>query len=392
MIVGLLAGFIFGVAMRALNNDFLFDVSPWLLVAVLISFVILLPFSRCVYILFAILAGLVLAIFRCNTVDFSVNAKELDNLEFMTDFQADFANKIRQNIPEEESKLGLSYLLGMKSGLSKEMSELLRIVGMSHIVVASGTHLSILIGVCRKIFGKISRFAGLLFSLIFIFLFGSMISWTPSILRAAIVSFLSISAWYVGRKWQAWRIILFAMAITLMIEPRFFLNIGWELSFGAYAGIMLLTPRIKQFLFKTDKINFISETLIASIAATIMCLPITLYYFGTFSLLSFPANLIILPTMPMVMGMTFLTGAFSFLPVVGMIFGKVSCLMLDFHILVVKWLGEKTYLLSSIPINQPWVWLIYLAIFGLIALSWALEKRKTISCGGSFSCVSQSRR
>ena len=73
-----------------------------------------------------------------------------------------FAERIRKLIPEPEVNLGLSYLLGMRTGLSDELDENLRTVGLVHIVVASGAHLSILVEIARKIFGKISRFAGLL--------------------------------------------------------------------------------------------------------------------------------------------------------------------------------------------------------------------------------------
>ena len=48
-----------------------------------------------------------------------------------------FADGIAQNIPEDEAKLGLAYLLGMKNGLSDSLNEALRVVGLVHIVVAS---------------------------------------------------------------------------------------------------------------------------------------------------------------------------------------------------------------------------------------------------------------
>ena len=63
-----------------------------------------------------------------------------------------FAERIKRLIPETEASLGLSYLLGMKAGLPDELAENLRAVGLVHIVVASGAHLSILVEVARRIF------------------------------------------------------------------------------------------------------------------------------------------------------------------------------------------------------------------------------------------------
>ena len=62
--------------------------------------------------------------------------------------------RVKSQIPEEQADLGLSYLLGMKAGLSEKLDENLRVVGLTHIVVASGAHLAILVEVVKKIFGK----------------------------------------------------------------------------------------------------------------------------------------------------------------------------------------------------------------------------------------------
>ena len=105
-----------------------------------------------------------------------------------------FAERIRGLVPEPEVQLGLSYLLGLKTGLPDELDENLRVVGLTHIVVASGTHLSILVEVARKIFGKLSRFAGVLFAGVFVVFFMAMVGWTPSILRAGLMTLLMLVA------------------------------------------------------------------------------------------------------------------------------------------------------------------------------------------------------
>ena len=113
-----------------------------------------------------------------------------------------FAGRIKDVVSEPEANLGLSYLLGMKTGLTNELNEKLRMVGLVHIVVASGAHLSILVEIARRIFGKISRFAGTFFATFSILSFMVMIGFTPSIMRAGIMSILVIMAQHVGRKFE----------------------------------------------------------------------------------------------------------------------------------------------------------------------------------------------
>ena len=63
-----------------------------------------------------------------------------------------FADAVRTAIPEPQASLGIGYLTGQKSALPSDLSEALQIAGLSHIVVASGYNLTILVRLARRIF------------------------------------------------------------------------------------------------------------------------------------------------------------------------------------------------------------------------------------------------
>ena len=290
-----------------------------------------------------------------------------------------FADMVRKVVPEEEAQLGLSYLLGMKTGLSSELSENLRMVGLTHIVVASGAHLSILVEVARRMFGRLSRFSGLLFSVIFVVFFMAMVGWTPSILRAGIMAILTLVSWYVGRKIAPWRLILMVAAFTLMLEPSFIVNLGWLLSFASYAGIMMLGPWMKRFFYGERKPGFVGSTVLTTVAATVMTLPLVLYYYGTMSLISVVANLLILPTLPWAMGLVFVAGVLAVVPWVSVVVGWCTKILLDFHIAVVGWFGGMRGFLVEIGVGHGWVFGVYVVIVvigGFYILKKELDKRK----------------
>ncbi len=292
-----------------------------------------------------------------------------------------FAGRVLGLISDTEAKLGLSYLLGMRSGLPDDLDEKLRVVGLVHIVVASGAHLSILVGIMRKIFGGVSRFAQLLFSLLFISFFMTMIGFTPSILRAGIMSILALLAWYVGRKFAPWRIILIVAAFTLILNPMFTINLGWLLSFASYGGIMILGPRMVKFFYGAKKPGFIASIIITTIAATLMTLPVILYFYGQVSLISLFANLLILPTLPYAMGLVFLTGVFAGLPGIETTVAWIATRLLSFHIEVVGWLGEMEYFLVKISPYQVWVFGIYAVIFLLLLVARLRKWTKSLKNG-----------
>ena len=179
------------------------------------------------------------------------------------------------------------------------------------------------------------------------------------------MAILTLASWYVGRKIAPWRLILITMAFTLILNPMFLTELGFLLSFASYIGIMMLGPSISKFFYGEKKPGFVASVIITTVAATLMTLPITLYYFGQVSIISILANLLILPTLPLAMGLTFAAGVFQF--------GFLAEKLLDFHILIVEWLASMEQFLIKIERYNPAVFLIYLII--LIPFLWWFFRR-----------------
>lgn len=293
-------------------------------------------------------------------------------------FKAFFSDRIRDYIASPEVDLGLGYLMGMKSGLSDEFSEALRTVGMTHVIVASGAHLGILVGAAKKLFGRLSKFAGLMFSILLIIAFVLTVGFTPSMTRAALVTTLSLMMGYVGRKFRPWRLLILVAALTLLIEPVNFLSLGWQLSFASFFGILILAPRLGRFLYGGKTPPWLAGMLITSFATSLVCAPILIYNFGSISLLSFVANLVILPTLPYVMLLVFLVGATSFLPALAGLLALPATWLLDFHISIVNLLSEKTMFVVNLPATDPRFFLLYLpmAIILLWTQLWGHKHRR----------------
>lgn len=273
-----------------------------------------------------------------------------------------FAERIREFLPSPESELGLGYLMGMKSNLPEALLTALQIVGMTHVIVASGAHLGILTNAAKKFFGKISKFASLLFSLLLIFAFVGIVGFTPSMTRAGLVSALSLLFGYVGRKFTPLRLLSFVAALTLIIEPTYFFNLGWQLSFASFFAILIFAPQLQRALYGRKKPPWLASMLITSISTTLVCAPILIYNFGNLSLLSLVVNLIILPTLPYAMLLVFLTGATSFLPIIATFFSYLARWLLDLHIMAVNFFSEKTMFVLSLPSGNAIIYLLYLPL------------------------------
>ena len=381
LVVGLAVGIVTGTVLGVVLRINFFASSAWM-VGVVVLLVMGYVKPKCAFVAVAVVAGMVLAFVRV-AGELSVwkelgEAYEvtagLETETWVIDMRDWFAGRIKGLIDEPEASLGLSYLLGMKTGLPKDLSEKLRAVGLVHIVVASGAHLAILVEVARKVFGRVSRFAGLMFASVFIVFFMAMVGWTPSILRAGIMSLLTLAAWYVGRKFEPWRIILLVAAMTLMINPLFVTNLGWLLSFASFGGIMMVGPSVTRFFYGAKKPGFIAAMIITTVSATVMTLPITLYYFGQISIISVVANLVILPTLSVAMGLVFLTGMVAGVPGIEVVVAWCAMRLLEFHITVVEWLGEMEWFLVKIDRYRAGVFWLYVVVVGVAIIGLICKK------------------
>jgi competence protein ComEC len=280
-----------------------------------------------------------------------------------------FSELIRRFIPEPEVDLSLGYLLGARRALPESLTETLRIVGLTHIVVASGYNLSVLVRFSRKIFGKLSRFAALFFSLLLIGLFISITGFTPSMLRAGMVAVLSLIAWYVGRNFHPMKLLLLVAAATLLVNPYYIVDLGWILSIMSFAGVIIVAPLITAFFYGEGKPNAVARIVVETLAAQAVCLPVLLYFFGTFSLVSVVANVLIVPTIPAVMALTFATGICAFIPVLAEVFGFIATWILKFHIFVIDFFGARTEFLVSFAAGSLWTLGLYVPIVGFLVFA-----------------------
>lgn len=274
-----------------------------------------------------------------------------------------FAEHVRQFIPSPESGLGIGFLLGQKSSIDSKIQDALRTVGLTHIIVASGAHLSSLISISRKIFGKLSRFASLLAALLAMLMFLGVTGLSASMLRASLVTGISLVLWYFGRKVHPARLIILVAAATLIYNPFYLTDLSWLLSFASFTGIMILAPMLTKFFYGQKKPGFVSNTLINSVSAALICSPILLFYFGQISAITILANILILPTISIAMGLTFLTGIAAYLiPFAAQILGELTKLLIDYQITIANFFAENKSFLIQIEKNNPLVLLLYIPI------------------------------
>jgi competence protein ComEC len=273
-------------------------------------------------------------------------------------------------IPEPEVDLGMGFLTGQKSALPPELDEQLRLLGLTHVVVASGYNLTILVRFARGLLARRSKYLALASSLLMIAAFIGVTGASPSMSRAGLVAVLSLLAWYVGRNIHPVALLLIAAGVTAFVQPSYVWgDLGWLLSFLSFAGVMLLAPLIRDYFFaaKTGD-NWIVRILVETTSAQLMTLPLIVYVFGQYSPYALLANLLILPLVPLAMLLTFAGGLLALASAsLASIWGFPATVVLTYMTSMVEWMARLPGAAAELTISLPIALLGYagLLVIGL---------------------------
>lgn len=221
---------------------------------------------------------------------------------WINELRRKFAAGMQSALPEPAASFGLGLLIGQRSTLPESNSDELRHVGLTHIVAVSGYNLTVIVMACRRLLAKRSKFQATFACLALIGVFLLITGTSPPIVRASIISLLSIGTWYYGRSMKPLVLLLLSAAITALANPLYVWgNVSWYLSFLAFFGVLVLAPLITKRYMGNKEPTMLAGILIESACASIAVLPYILFIFGETSLVSLPANLLVIPFIPLAM-------------------------------------------------------------------------------------------
>lgn len=253
---------------------------------------------------------------------------------------------LREYMSETHVKL----LLGMVMGIDTPKSmfdKQLQMVGLTHMLVLSGSNISFLVRFFQNIIPTRNVRYFTLSTLIFLgcipFVFGS----EPSTIRAVSMATIPLIASLYNRANQQMHLVILCGLLMLIYDPSYLSKISFQLSFAAVIGITIFDQkelieengqnRIKKYIF---------GTLRTTLAAQSLTTPIIFYHFGTISIISTIANLLVSWTVPiiMIMGLPYILITSTSLHM-----SQFMSLPLKF---VMQYFQSITELFSSLPYSQ----------------------------------------
>lgn len=227
---------------------------------------------------------------------------------------------------DPEASLLAGILLGVDTGLTKELQDAFKNTGTAHIIAISGFNIAIIAGVFFSVFRNLfGERLGAVLAIAGIFFYTFLVGADAAVVRAALMGSLSLLARQLGRRNAGMNALAFVALIMALINPLVIWDVGFQLSFFATLGLILYAEPFSNF---TDQLitrlakqasstltHVINDNVVLTFAAQLTTIPIMAYHFKRISLISFVANPFILPAQPAVMilgGLAVFTGSLIF--------------------------------------------------------------------------------
>ena len=214
---------------------------------------------------------------------------------------------IMRLLPDPQSSLLSGILLGVESGISQDVRDDFNATGATHVIAISGANLAILAGVLRGITRRWMRpKISALVTVLVIFIYTLFVGGDAAVMRAFVMATVGISGEELVRRSYAPASLSLTALVMTAINPLLLGDVSFLLSFLSTWGIVLYVDPLSNaferglsFLMSGQiaarLVSLLAESFIVTLAAQITTTPIIALFFGRFSLVSLPVNLLIIP-------------------------------------------------------------------------------------------------
>jgi competence protein ComEC len=274
-----------------------------------------------------------------------------------------------RGVPAREAALARGFVLGEDERIDPGTVEDFRRSGLSHLLAVSGQNVALLALLAMPLLAALGLplRARLVWVLGLIAAYVPLAGAGPSIQRAGVMGALGVVSALAGRRASRFYALSFAAVAMLALEPGVAADVGWQLSFAAVLGILLLATPLREAI--TARIGeqgwrrALADGAALTIAATVATAPLIAFHFGELSTTTLPANLLALPAVAPAMWLGMLsaaTGQVPGFPVEAL--NAVDALLLAYIAQVAAWCGRPSWAYLHLRIGFGGLVASYLAI------------------------------
>lgn len=280
--------------------------------------------------------------------------------------------QIRRNFSEPQASLFSGILLGSQSGMPPTLRAAFQATGTTHIVALSGFNVTIIVATMMQVLIRLMgrRWAwlpGLAVVLVFVIMTGA----SASVVRAAVMALTSQLGLFFGRPIAPERLLAYAAMSMLWPHPLLLWHdLGFQLSFLATIGLVFFSePLARRLKFMPESFS-LRQNLGTTLGAILMTEPLLLWRFGRLSLIAPVVNLLVLPLIPLSMG---LGSLWVLAMLVHPVIGKVIQPAMDALFRLIVWLITTG---AALPLAQTYLTGLIAGVVAAILVAMTVRLRQ----------------
>jgi ComEC/Rec2-related protein len=209
-------------------------------------------------------------------------------------------DQLTRHLSGEESSLMQGLLWGEKEAMDPATVAAFKDTGTLHLLAVSGSNVGVVIAVIWGMltFLRLPRSFRIGCSLFAVLLFCYLAHNEPSVVRASVAGALVLLAVATRRRADAYNILGVSLFLILSVDPLQVLGVGFQLSYAATFGILMVAPLLrpsKQSSVKKRVGHYLGAALLVSVAAQLTTLPILAATFNVVPLVTPLSNLVCVP-------------------------------------------------------------------------------------------------
>ncbi len=304
-----------------------------------------------------------------------------------------------RSVPADAAPFLKAVLTGDRGGLDFAAERDLTVAGLSHVVAVSGMHVSLLVGALYLVMGRARRATaaiGIPLVLIFMLLTGL----SPSVVRAGIMLSLLLLAPLLHRESDPPTALSAAALLILLFNPYTVANVGFQLSFLAVAGLLLLTgplyrhlrsrklfaavlsrsetglSRWRKLAHRLGRrfVNGLLQILCATVGALSLTVPVTCIVFGSLPTYALLSNLLALWAVSLCFGLGLGTAALAAVwPAAGKLLGGIAAWPVRYLLLICRFVSRLPH--PSLPASSPYTVAFLVFAYAVLLTVVLLRKR-----------------
>lgn len=252
-------------------------------------------------------------------------------------------------LSQQQAGLALGITFGIREYIDKTLTQSIKIVGVSHMIVLSGANISLFMNFVESSLFFIPKKLRVLLGIVITIIFISLIPIQGSVIRAAIMNIIPRIGDIIGRRVHRLYLLFLSCLMILAYDSKYISDISFQLSFLAVFGILIFSK-------DSDNVNttpnpvalvtkYIKEQIYTCLSAQAFTGPLIFYYFGTISLLSLVAGILLSFTItPIMISSIFLAITQMFSYHIALIFASIINISTSYMVFIINFLAKLQFL------------------------------------------------